>query len=61
MNITFEQALKIAQHQREIGCCSATGQTIVLLLSEVERLQSTLERLKFNPGSKDNAKLGFVI
>ena len=40
MRITLEQALAIARHQKEIGCCSANGQAIVLLYDEVERLRN---------------------
>ena len=48
MTITFEQALAIAKHQKEIGCCSSAGQTIVLLYDEVERLKEVLSKLSHN-------------
>ena len=54
MNIKLEDALMIARHQKEIGCCSANAQAIVLLYDEVERLKETLEKLKFNVRKSDD-------
>ena len=48
MNIKLEDALMIARHQKEIGCCSANAQAIVLLYDEVERLKEVLSKIEHN-------------
>ena len=48
MKINLNQALVIAKQQKEIGCCSANGQAIVILYEEIERLKEILSKLGYS-------------
>ena len=48
MNINLNKAIEIAKHQKEVGCCSANAQALVLLLDEIERLEFILNLLNSN-------------
>lgn len=40
MKITEQQAFELAKKTKENGCCSQYGQTIVILLAHIEKLET---------------------
>lgn len=43
MNITLQQALEFAEKTKVLGCCSLSGQSLVLMFDEIQRLNNLVK------------------